>query len=396
MTDHVVLAGPASPPALSGWLNAEDARRARELPALGGTALANIAGAFLSTGRYVELVTLAPELKGETVVLEGPRLRLLIAPFRPRARHRCPDAFRQERRHVRALLMRTSGRVVNAHWTYEFALGAAGLPHRATVVTAHDAPLTVLRSQRPRTYRAVRLAMAAAVRLRSPAMTAVSPYLAAAWRKQMFYRGHMSVVPNVIPLVVTTRAVQEDLRTPRILDVAAAGKLKNVAALIRAMPQILISFPGAKLRLVGHGLTEESTLAGLAQRLNVAEHIEFFGRVAASELDSVYRDADLFVHASLEESCPMSIGEAMSHGLPVVAGRQSGGVPWLLDEGRSGLLVDVRSPAAIANGVIQLLASGDVRRSLAAAGLERVRSRLSPEAVTDGYLEVYARAEAAA
>ena len=227
-------------------------------------------------------------------------------------------------------------------------------------------------------------------------MTAVSPYLAAAWRRQMLYRGHISVVPNVIPFVATARAIPDHLLAPIILDVAASGKLKNVTALIRAMPRILDSFPDVRLQLVGHGLTAESPLAEMAQRLGLNEHVEFIGRLAAPELAAVYRHADIFAHVSLEESFSMSIAEAMSHGLPIIAGRQSGGVPWLLDEGRSGLLVDVRSPAAIANGVIQLLTSGDLRRSLAAAGLERVRSRLSAEAVTDGYLEVYARAEAAA
>ena len=172
MTDPVVLAGPASARALSGWLHSEDGRRARELPGMARTALTNIVDAFLSAGHHVELVTLAPELRDEVVVLEGSRLRILIAPFRPVIRERCLDAFRQERRHVRALVARTSGRVVNAHWTYEFALGATDVPHRVTVVTAHDAPFTILRYQRPRRYLALRAAMAAALSMRAPALTA--------------------------------------------------------------------------------------------------------------------------------------------------------------------------------------------------------------------------------
>jgi glycosyltransferase involved in cell wall biosynthesis len=394
VTNTVVLAGPANPTAFREWLNLEDGRRAAELPGLGGSALTNLAKAFLTAGQHVELVTLAPEVRGEVVTLEGPKLRILIGPFRPRARHRCPDAFREERRHVRGLLSGTSGRVVNAHWTYEFALGAMRLPNRATVVTAHDAPFTILRHDRPRSYRAVRAAMAVALRLQSPIMTAVSPDLAAAWRRQMLYRGAISVIPNVVPPVATSRPTHAEGLTPKILEVANAQRLKNVSALLRAMPKILSSYPSATLQLVGPGLTPQSSLGRLARRLRVCDNVEFFGCVKATDLDSLYRRATLFVHASLTEACSMSVGEAMSYGLPVVAGSRSGGVSWMLDGGRAGLLVDVRKPAAIAEGVIRLLGDPPLYNQLAVAARARALSCLSPEAVSDAYLEVYAQAQA--
>ena len=297
---------------------------------------------------------------------------------------------------MRALLSTTSGKVVNAHWTYEFALGATHLPNRTTVVTAHDAPFTILRYQQPRRYFAVRAAMAVALRLQAPMLTAVSPYLAVAWQRQMLYRRHISVVPNVVPIVVANRAAGDTLRSPRILEVADSGKRKNVTALLRAMPRILERCPEATLRLVGDGLTTESSLARLAQRLGVDHRVEFAGKVRASGMDAIYNEADIFVHASLEESFSMSVAEAMSHALPIVAGSRSGGVPWDLVKGVLGLLVDVRSPIAIADSVTRMIADPALRRELAAAAQARVRSHLSPEAVAAAYLEIYARAENAA
>ena len=395
MTDPVVLAGPASARALSVWLHSEDGRRARELPGMGGTALTNIVDAF-SAGHHVELVTLAPELRDEVVVLEGSRLRILIAPFRPVIRERCLDAFRQERRHVRALVARTSGRVVNAHWTYEFALGATDVPHRVTVVTAHDAPFTILRYQRPRRYLALRAAMAAALSMRAPALTAVSPYLAASWRRQMLYRGHISVVPNVVPFVTGERSDRNTLMAPLILDVADAGKRKNVLRLVRAMPEILDVYPHARLRLVGRGLTSESSLAVAAKRLGVGGSVEFLGRVEVADLDAIYREADIFAQPSLEDSFSMSVAEAMSHKLPIVAGSRSGAIPWLLDQGRAGLLVDVRDASAIARGVTTLISTPQLRRELASVAQDRARACFSPEAVSAAYLDAYDRAGAAA
>ena len=129
---------------------------AQRLYGLGGTALTNLTKAFLAAGKHVQLVTLAPELEhGESVILEGPHLRILIGPS-DLVRGTTAQT-RSERKDVTfdACLFSTSGSVVNAHWTYEFALGATRLPSRVTVVTAHDAPFTVLRHLRPRTYRAL-------------------------------------------------------------------------------------------------------------------------------------------------------------------------------------------------------------------------------------------------
>jgi len=394
MTNPVVLTGPASPAWLSERLGPQDSRRALELPGLGGTVVTNLVKAFLDAGRHVELVTLAPELKSEEVILEGPRLRILVAPFRRRPRHHGADAFRQERRHVRKLLSKTSGRVVHAFWTYEFALGATRLHGRATVVTAQDAPFTVLRYASPRAYRALRAAMAVALRLQNPLLTVPSPYLAGAWRRQMFYRGHIWVVPNVVPLVATGNTANAPKRADStIFEAADAGTLKNVKTLVRAMPEIVAFCPSARLQLAGRGLTRESTLARFAQRLGIDDCVEFIGRVGPDVLDSIYREATIFVHASREESFGMSVAEAMSYELPVVGGGHSGAVPWLLDDGRAGLLVNVRKPTEIANGVIKLLADPSLRRQLAVAGGARARTHFSPRVVTDAYLEVYAQAE---
>ena len=159
------------------------------------------------------------------------------------------------------------------------------------------------------------------------------------------------------------------------------------------MPGILECCPGAKLRLVGEGLTDDSSLARLAQRLGIADRVEFAGKVRASAMDAIYSEADIFVHPSLEESFSMSVAEAMSHALPIVAGSRSGGVPWVVNKhGRAGLLVDIRNPVAIADSVTRMIADPALRE-LATAAQARVRSHLSPEAVAAAYLEIYARAE---
>jgi glycosyltransferase involved in cell wall biosynthesis len=393
MTEPVVLAGPVNPHDLAEWLDPDARAQAIGTPGLRGTSLTNLAKAFLATGRSVELVTLAPEIDGEPVLLEGPGLRLLIGPYRRRARSRAIDAFRSERRSVRELLSKTSGSVVNAHWTYEFALGAAAVGGRSLVVTIHDAPLTILRRQ-PSAYVAVRTAMAVAVRFRRSVLTAVSAYNVAAWRRQMLDRRPIEIIANVVPIPEVAVDTGKNEAHPTILDIASAARLKNVATLVRAMPAILSTHSEAQLILAGPGLTPGSSLSRLAQELGVADSIEFLGAIDQTMLDPLFRRATVFAHASREESLAMTISEAMAYGLPVLGGIEAGGVPAQLDEGRAGMLVDTSRPADLAAGISRLLRDRQLRKQLGEAARKTAISQFSAATVTDAYLEVYERAAA--
>jgi glycosyltransferase involved in cell wall biosynthesis len=393
MIDPIVLAGPASPQRLAKWLDSEDRERALATPGLGGPALTGLVEAFLETGAAVELVTLAPELEDGPMILEGPRLRILTGCYRPRARHRGRDFLRQERRGVRDLLSQTSGSVINAHWPYEFALGATSFRKRPVVVTLHDAPLTVLRYQ-PDAYRAIGLAMAAATRLRRVTLTAVSADTAAKWRKQMLDRRPIRIIPNVVPIPTSKTRSVESAEHRVILEVASDSPLKNVAALVRAMTTILSTNSRVRLILAGPGLTPDSDLYRLAEQLGVSQSIDFCGEVDRARLDTLFRTATVFVHASREESFGMSIAEAMSFGLPVVGGKSSGDVPELLDDGRAGVLVDTDDAASIAAAVSSLLEDEGRRKKLGEAARQRVVSQCSASAVTAAYLDVYEQAAA--
>jgi len=136
-------------------------------------------------GAHVEVVTSAAEVE-DRVELSGPGLRVFVGPRRARARDLARDLLRQERRALGALLGQTQSEVIHALWTYEFAWAALDT-RRPVVVTARDAPLTILREMRD-AYRAMRALMAYLVRARTPVLTAVSPYLAGRWRREMLYR----------------------------------------------------------------------------------------------------------------------------------------------------------------------------------------------------------------
>jgi glycosyltransferase involved in cell wall biosynthesis len=368
-------------------LDGSDRLRALETPGSGGRSVNNLARALLEAGASVEIVTL-DEAQSGRVSFQGRRLRILAAPYRKRARWRAQDFFRDERRFVREMIADTSGVVVDAQWTYEYALGALALGSRPTLVTARDNPFAVLRHM-PSPYRALRASMSVTTRLRAPRLIANSPYLAEAWRRQLLYRKPIPVVPNVVPVAPATGPARE--AAPIILDVSAGSRLKNVSALVRAMPRILRHRPDARARLVGPGLDADSEVARSAERLGVRGAIDFVGEVAPEAVADEYARATVFVHPSLEESFGLSVAEAMSHALPTVGGSSAGAVPWVLDGGRAGVLVDVRHHDVIAESVCRLLDDDALRTELGLAAVRRTAD-FSASSVAARALEVYEKA----
>jgi glycosyltransferase involved in cell wall biosynthesis len=81
-----------------------------------------------------------------------------------------------------------------------------------------------------------------------------------------------------------------------------------------------------------------------ASRRGLHRNIELGGFVSPRELKGKLSKMSILLHPALEESFGMAVAEAMALGLPVVAGVEAGGLPWLLDEGKAGFLTDVRDP----------------------------------------------------
>jgi len=131
--------------------------------------------------------------------------------------------------------------------------------------------------------------------------------------------------------------------------------------------------PEAVLHLVGNplGTTYPRALARYVQRLGLADAVEITGSIGAGELAAYYRAADVFVCASAHEGFCVPVVEAMHLGVPVVA-QAAAAVPETVDGG--GVVLDDRSPLALAVAVHRVLGDEDVRRRLIRAGRHRAAS----------------------
>jgi phosphatidylinositol alpha-1,6-mannosyltransferase len=160
---------------------------------------------------------------------------------------------------------------------------------------------------------------------------------------------------------------------PTVVCVSRLVKRKGQDALIEALPQIRARVPGAALLIVGSGPYLDG-LRALAARCGVTGDVIFSGGVPAADLPSYYAAGDVFAmpcrtrRRGLDvEGLGMVYLEASATGLPVIAG-DSGGAPDAVQAGRTGYVVDGRSPAAVAQRTVELLADPAAAAAMGAAG----------------------------
>jgi glycosyltransferase involved in cell wall biosynthesis len=358
---------------------------------LGGTSPLPEVRALIERGHEVSLVTLDSGISNE-VVLRGNRLTVYVGPFRDHRAAR--DGFKKERRFVKEALLRCEPDVVHAHWTYEFALGAlaTGLP---TVVTAHDAPLAILRHNLPKLSREfrysqvptaghwmIRTAMAMLVAHKSSRLIAISPYIEDHFRRNLHFRGEITVIPNMLPTVPLSQP-NSSVRLPnvgtRFLTVLSSWSLlKNGSTAIEAFAEVRTRRPLASLHMIGKGFEPGGVAENWAAARGIAEGITFVGPIPNDRIFEYLAVSDILVHPSLEESFGMPLAEAQLAGVAVIGGVHSGAVPWTLDYGRAGRLVDVRRQHELAEAMVDLADDSAIRSDLVRAGGELVRHRHDP------------------
>lgn len=396
---RIALIGPFDGPALESRFEFVP-REARLPPGYPGSPLTSVlARALVDRGHTLAAITtdytLPPERLEPFKIHRARGLSAYFCPQRARSfrssggrRGRALDFFAYERRHLLAALRDFVPDVVHAHWTYEFAWAALDSGYPA-LATAHDSPWKVLRFM-PNPYRAARYLMARLVIPRCTHLTAVSPDLAADIRK--FTRIPVKVVANPIPPEVASAlgcSAHAFDSGQLVMVLNGWSALKNGTTALRAFALARRSRPALRLVCLGNGWEANGPAHRWARTNAAADGVEFRGPVPhRMVLREMQRSAAL-LHPSRGEACSMAIAEAMSLGLPVIAGRRTDGVGWQLDQGRAGVLVDVNDARDIARGIEAATADFAIWLEMSAAARRRARELFSIDRVVDEYLSLY-------
>ena len=122
-------------------------------------------------------------------------------------------------------------------------------------------------------------------------------------------------------------------------------------------------------------------------RINKLEDV-FFCLGPVDDMEGFYRGLDLYINTSLHEGIPVSVLEAMLHGLPVVAPRV-GGLGEVVTDGIDGYLIDERDPCRYGDRCRELMEDADLYDSMSRAAVMKVKTLFSAEPMARDYLALY-------
>ncbi len=205
------------------------------------------------------------------------------------------------------------------------------------------------------------------------------------------FAGHdvaAEIVPNVVDLARFAPATARRERGAHIVITRNLEAIYGIDTALRAFAEVRAELPQARLTVAGDG-PERKVLEALAARLGVAGPVNFCGSLSPADMPALYADADLLLNPARVDNAPNALLEAWASGVPVVS-TDAGGIPFIVEPGRTALLVSVGDASALGSAALAVLRDDALAAALRRHGLEAAR-RHAWASVRPLLLAVYAR-----
>lgn len=195
-------------------------------------------------------------------------------------------------------------------------------------------------------------------------------------------REKISVIPNGVDIDLFKKT-KKDTIDNKILFVGSLTKRKGVKYLLEAHSKI----NNVELWIVGDG-PERSQLEGIASNLGVDERVIFVSTVSPTKLPDYYSSASIFVLPSLREAFPLSILEAMSCSLPVVASNTSG-IPEVIEDEYNGFLTEPANVEQLRSKIEFLFETPELIRKMGKNARKTIEKSYSWDVIANQTVKVY-------
>lgn len=222
---------------------------------------------------------------------------------------------------------------------------------------------------------------------RFPAVVAVSEKIRKVLLESGVRSSRVSVIRNGIPVAdLRHRALQRE-RTGswKVVNVARLTAQKAQKDLVAAARILKESGIEVKILIAGEGELREQLRAQIREA-DLEASVQLLGFV--SDVRSLLQQADIFALPSIDEGMPVSLLEAVSMGIPVLA-TAVGDVPALIEDGISGRIVAQNNPQEIAAAVSDLVRDPDFAAGLAKAAYRRLQADFSSRRMFESYARIY-------
>jgi glycosyltransferase involved in cell wall biosynthesis len=197
-----------------------------------------------------------------------------------------------------------------------------------------------------------------------------------------------SWIPNGLDATSPASPPPADVE-PLVVGLGRLSPEKGFDVLLRAFAELRRDVPDARLVLAGRGV-EEGALVALAGELGIANAVDFRGWVRAADVPGLLDRANIVAVPSREEGFGMTALEAAMRGRPVVATR-TGGLPEVVDDGVTGVLIPPEKPDELAGAIASLLRDPERAARLGQAGRERAQQLFSEDRLLSEHEDLYGR-----
>ncbi len=216
-------------------------------------------------------------------------------------------------------------------------------------------------------------------------IVAISPYVLEEYRCRSNARFHR--IDNPIPdRFFTVPNLEEE---GRLLYAGTIDERKDVLGLLHALALVRKSVPHVLLRVAGRWISRAyyQQVVDLIAAESLQGNVDLMGLQQSDALLQEYARCAAVVLASRQETAPMAIIEAMAAGKPVVATRV-GGVADLVEDGRSGFVVEPGDQRALAQRIVEMLTNADMRRRMGGRA-RQLAERFQLQIVAAQYRRLY-------
>lgn len=208
--------------------------------------------------------------------------------------------------------------------------------------------------------------------------------LGTAWKDffgEIIGRDRITVLPNAIKMPAS---YQKQYGVHKLLFLGRLCREKGIGELLSVMPELQRRFPDVKLYL--GGIWENESLK--KRMLSMGDCVTDLGWVSGSDKQRILRECDILVMPSYFEGQPVSILEAMANACGIVAS-DTGGIPDMIVDGQTGLLVPPKDAKALEKGILRLLEDSGLCRTLGENARQKAEAEFSMENNIKRLLTVY-------
>ncbi len=186
-------------------------------------------------------------------------------------------------------------------------------------------------------------------------------------------------------------AIERNEQAGRVFFAGWLNPRKNALGLIKAFIKVIAAGVDAQLHIAGEPGGEVEyyrEIKNIIVQNGLETRVHLLGRLSQQQMRKELSEASVFVLPSYQENAPMAIAEAMAAGVPVISSNVCG-MPYMIEEGRTGFLVGPDDHDRLAQRLIELLTDAGMRNKIAENGRQDAAAKYHPESVAQRTIAMY-------